>query len=106
VVAPGGIFDGGPETTVRRLRHQGIVIGADVCVVRRTSGGGVVVAIGRSRIALDPTVAAALVVRPPTDGQDHTDPTDQAEGALDRSNPHDRSNPQDRSSDTTGAERP
>lgn len=71
VVAPGGLLDGGSPSTVRRLRHQGIVIGTELSIVRRTSGGGVVVAIGRSRIALDPTVAAAVAVRPLVD--DHVE---------------------------------
>lgn len=62
VVVPGGLLHDGPQTTVRRLRHQGIVAGTELTVVRRTAGGGRIVAVGRSRIALDPGVAAGLLV--------------------------------------------
>lgn len=62
VVVPGGLLHDGHATTVRRLRHQGIVAGTELTVVRRSSGGGRIVAVGRSRIALDPQVAAALLV--------------------------------------------
>ena len=62
VVVPGGILHDGAERTVRRLIHQGIVPGAEIEVVRTTSGGGRVVGVGRSRIAVDPTVAAGIIV--------------------------------------------
>ncbi len=64
VVVPGGLLHDGDPTTVRRLRHQGIVAGTELTVVRRSSGGGRIVAVGRSRIALDPDVAGGLLVEP------------------------------------------
>ncbi len=62
VVVPGGILHDATDRTVRRLIHQGIVPGAEVEVVRTTSGGGRVIGVGRSRIAVDPTVAAGIYV--------------------------------------------
>lgn len=48
--------------TIQRLLHQGIVTGAVVEVVRRTTGGGRILAVGQSRLALDPQVLRGIVV--------------------------------------------
>jgi Fe2+ transport system protein FeoA len=48
--------------TATRLLHQGIVTGAVVEVIRRTTGGGTILAVGRSRVALDPGVLQDIVV--------------------------------------------
>lgn len=49
--------------TRQRLLHHGIMPGATVTVLQRTSGGGRVVALGRTRVALDPAVVAGVAVR-------------------------------------------
>lgn len=72
VVAPGGIDHPRESLTARRLIHQGIVTGAELTVVRRTAGGGRVVGVGRSRIAVDPAVARGIAVQSP-DGGPHDD---------------------------------
>ena len=56
-------FTGLTEDTQRRLRHQGIVIGTELTVQRRTSGRGRVVSIGRSRIAVSRAEARGIEVR-------------------------------------------
>lgn len=62
VVSCDGI-DCPPESmTARRLGHQGIVTGTVLTVVRRTAGGGRVIGVGRSRIALAPAVARSITV--------------------------------------------
>jgi len=49
----------------RRLAELGLRPGADVHVMRRTSGGGRVLGIGPSRMAVDRTTLDALLVEPP-----------------------------------------
>lgn len=49
--------------TRQRLLHHGIMPGVRVTVLQRTSGGGRVVALGRTRVALDPDVVAGVVLR-------------------------------------------
>lgn len=48
--------------TAQRLLHQGIVTGSVVEVIRRTTGGGRILAVGQSRLALDPQVLRGIVV--------------------------------------------
>lgn len=62
VVTPSGILHEPESVTARRLLHQGILPGTELLVIRRTSGGGRVVGVGRSRIALDPSVIRGIVV--------------------------------------------
>lgn len=62
VVTPSGILHEPDSVTARRLLHQGILPGTELLVIRRTSGGGRVVGVGRSRIALDPSVIRGIVV--------------------------------------------
>lgn len=49
--------------TRQRLLHHGIMPGAAVTVLQRTSGGGRIIALGRTRIALDPKVVAGVAIR-------------------------------------------
>lgn len=51
-----------PKITTQRLLHQGVVTGAVVEVVRRTTGGGRILAVGQSRIALDPQILRGIIV--------------------------------------------
>ncbi|MFN8125031.1 MAG: FeoA family protein [Candidatus Nanopelagicales bacterium] len=55
-------FTGLSGATQRRLRHQGIVVGAEVTVERRTSGRGRVIAVGRSRIAVSRAICQGIRV--------------------------------------------
>lgn len=48
----------------RRLAEMGIRRGASIQVLRRTSGGGLVMAVNGSRIAVDAELAAAIQVDP------------------------------------------
>ena len=48
-----------------RLAALGLRPGAEVSVLRRTSGGGRLLGIGPSRFAVDQATLAALVVEPP-----------------------------------------
>jgi Fe2+ transport system protein FeoA len=57
-----GISGETPKVTTQRLLHQGIVTGAVVDVIRRTTGGGRILAVGQSRIALDPQILRGIVV--------------------------------------------
>lgn len=57
-----------PRITAQRLLHQGIVTGAVVEVIRRTTGGGRILAVGRSRVALDPAILRDIVVVEGTPG--------------------------------------
>jgi ferrous iron transport protein A len=50
--------------TKRRLRELGLRPGVQVTVLRRTSGGGRVLALGTTRLAVDKTTATQLVVEP------------------------------------------
>lgn len=50
--------------TRQRLLHHGIMAGAAVKVLQRTSGGGLLIAVGRTRVAVDPVVASGVPVRP------------------------------------------
>lgn len=52
-----------PAPLARRLRELGLRVGVTISAVRRTSGGGRVVAAGETRVALDREVAAQLLVR-------------------------------------------
>jgi len=52
----------GPE---RRLRELGVRPGAAIEVHRRTSGGGIVVGVAGSRVALDRASARAITVEQP-----------------------------------------
>jgi ferrous iron transport protein A len=49
----------------RRLAELGIRPGADIRVMRRTSGGGRLIGVGHSRMALDSTTLQALHVELP-----------------------------------------
>ena len=51
-----------PRITTQRLLYQGIVTGAVVEVIRQTTGGGRILAVGQSRIALDPQILPGIVV--------------------------------------------
>lgn len=62
VLLPSGVLVETDSLTSRRLLHQGLVAGAVVGVVRVTSGGGRIVSVGHSRVALDPAVTAVLQV--------------------------------------------
>jgi Fe2+ transport system protein FeoA len=46
----------------QRLAEMGVRPGAEVSVVQRTSGGGVVVEVGGAHIALDRATARAITV--------------------------------------------
>lgn len=61
-VLPGGITSDLSNTTARRLLHQGLVSGARVEVLQRTTGSGRIVSLGRTRVALDPSVAQGIPV--------------------------------------------
>lgn len=50
------------ERVRRRLAEMGIRRGARIRVLRRTSGGGLVLAVNGSRIAVDSELAAAIEV--------------------------------------------
>lgn len=52
-----------PAPLARRLRELGLRVGVTIRAVRRTSGGGRVVAAGEIRVALDRDVAARLLVQ-------------------------------------------
>lgn len=62
-----GVVEAGADTldavTRQRLLHHGIMPGVPVKVLQRTSGGGLLIAVGRTRVAVDPAVASALPVR-------------------------------------------
>lgn len=62
VVAGDGVLHPLGSMAARRLVHQGIVTGTVLTVVRRTAGGGRVIGVGRSRIALAPGVARGIHV--------------------------------------------
>ena len=62
VVVPGGASADHADPTARRLVHQGLIPGATITVIRRTTGGGRLVGIGSSRVALDPAVARGVLV--------------------------------------------
>lgn len=72
VVPPGGIRHPRPSLPARRLIHQGIVTGAQLVVIRRSAGGGRVVGVGRSRIAVSPAVARGIAVEYADHGHDST----------------------------------
>lgn len=75
-----------PTITQRRLLHQGIVTGAVVEVIRTTTGGGRILAVSRSRLALDPEVLKSIVVMEGTPGH-FVDP--QGETAVHEASPVD-----------------
>lgn len=49
----------------QRLAELGLRPGADVQVVQRTAGGGVVVSVGGGRVALDATTARRITIGTP-----------------------------------------
>lgn len=51
-------------TSVRRLAELGVRRGSEIRVLGRSAGGGVTVAIGTSRLALDRTVLRGIEVAP------------------------------------------
>jgi Fe2+ transport system protein FeoA len=51
------------ESAQRRLAELGVRTGARVNVTQHTAGGGIVVSIGGSRIALDERTARGISVR-------------------------------------------
>jgi ferrous iron transport protein A len=53
-----------PDRARRRLAELGVRIGEIVRVVQHTAGGGVVLAVGTSRIALDRRTASDVLVEP------------------------------------------
>lgn len=75
------------KITTQRLLHQGVVTGAVVEVIRRTTGGGRILAVGQSRIALDPRILRGIVVAEGTPGHfsDPGDPIAHAGGSIARS---------------------
>lgn len=58
-----------PSARLRRLAELGLRHGAVVEVLARTAGGGRIVAVADSRIALDRSVTRHLPVEPAGDGQ-------------------------------------
>lgn len=63
VVATHGGFPRGSVTS-HRLTHHGIVTGAELTVLGRTAGGGRLIGIGRSRVALTRAVTKGIQVEP------------------------------------------
>ncbi len=55
---------GVPLTARRRLAELGLRAGVAVQVLQRTAGGGIVVGIGGSRVAVDRSTAALIAVLP------------------------------------------
>lgn len=53
-----------PSGAARRLVELGVRVGATVEVQRRTSGGGIVVGVAGSRVALDRASARSITVEP------------------------------------------
>jgi len=51
-----------PEGPRRRLAELGLRVGVAIHVLQRTAGGGVVVGIGGSRIAVDRATAGLIAV--------------------------------------------
>ncbi len=49
-----------PDTVRRRLAEMGIRSGSHIRVLHRTTGGGLVIAVGGARVALDSSLAAAV----------------------------------------------
>lgn len=55
-----------PDRATRRLVELGVRLGATIEVHRRTSGGGIVIGVAGSRVALDRASARSIVVEPQT----------------------------------------
>jgi ferrous iron transport protein A len=51
-----------PDSASRRLLELGVRVGATIEVHRRTSGGGIVVGVAGSRVALDRTSAQSIEI--------------------------------------------
>ena len=51
-----------PDGPTRRLSELGVRVGATIEVHRRTSGGGIVIGVAGSRVALDRTSARTITV--------------------------------------------
>lgn len=51
-----------PDGASRRLLELGVRVGATIEVHRRTSGGGIVVGVAGSRVALDRTSAQSIEI--------------------------------------------
>lgn len=62
VVAGDGVLHPPESMAARRLLHQGIVTGSVLTVLSTTAGGGRVIGVGRSRVALAPAVARGISV--------------------------------------------
>jgi ferrous iron transport protein A len=59
-----GLSDG----PIRRLSELGVRVGARIEVHRRTSGGGIVIGVAGSRVALDRASARSITVEQPAPG--------------------------------------